>query len=181
MILSISNGEGNDISPIFDSSVHLICDFHSNKFVHLRATVYQKMKFEGLISAAVSLLMAFWYVAVIVGLDVHIDHHDDRVFVVSLLGHTDCESLHPDDKCHCMEHHQGNCHEHDEDCENDIVIISLTGDGFNFVSDFTPATVQTLTFETPAVERSDFNRIYSFTDCEDPPREYLRKLCVLRG
>jgi len=138
------------------------------------------MKVKNHISNTASLLVALWYVAAIVGLDIHTNHHDGEVFVVSLLGHTDCESLHPTDKCHCMEHHHGLCHEHDEDCENETVFVSLTGDGFDSTFDFTPIPVSIATFDTPAVEKAGFCVSYFYIDCEDPPRERLRSLNVLR-
>jgi len=138
------------------------------------------MKHATVISALASLLLCFWYLTAIVGLNIHFDHHDGEIYVVSLLGHTDCESLHPEDECHCLEHHHGHCHSDDEDCENDISLLSLTGDGFDFVCDFTPVFNALMTIETPVVFTQGFDHTYSFQISEDPPREHLRSLCVLR-
>jgi len=138
------------------------------------------MKRTAFISTLASLLLCFWYMAAIVGLDIHIDHHDGEVYIVSLLARTDCESLHPEDECHCLEHHHGHCHSDDEDCENDVSLLSLTGDGFDLVFDFIPVLTPLMTVVTPAV--LDWGSVcsYSFHISEDPPREHLRSLCVLR-
>jgi len=138
------------------------------------------MKRKTLISVVASLLLSFWYMTAIVGLDVHVDHHNGEIYVVSLIGHTDCESLHPEDHCHCLEHHHGHCHAHDEDCENDISLISLTGDGFDFVCDLSPILISLMTIETPIVSENSLDNHYFFSISDDPPREHLRSLCVLR-
>lgn len=133
-----------------------------------------------IISALASLLLCFWYLAAIVGIDVHVDHHDGDIYVVSLLGRTDCESLHPDDECHCMDHLHGHCHEHDEDCENDVSLLSLTGDGFDLVCDLAPVLSSLMTVETPVNLFKGFEDLYGIFVSNGPPRERLRNLCVLR-
>lgn len=138
------------------------------------------MRHQAFISSLASILLGFWYLVAIVGLDVHTDHHDGEVFVVSLLGPTDCESLHPDDQCHCFEHHHGECHDDDEDCENEICWISLTGDGFESACDFTPALVSLEVIDTPVPDFVNSDNSYSSNGPDDPPRVRLANLCVLR-
>lgn len=138
------------------------------------------MRHATFISALASILLAFWYLAAIVGLDVHVDHHDGEVFVVSLLSRTDCESLHPEDECHCLEHHRGLCHDDDEDCENEISLISITGDGFDFICDFTPLFVALEVIDTPSAPFSTSVCSYSLSVPDDPPRLRLQSYCVLR-
>lgn len=142
------------------------------------------MKCETIISALASLLLCSWYLTAIVGLDIHVDHHDGEIYVVSLLADFDCESLHPEDECHCIDHHHGHhhglCHSEDNDCENDISVLSLTGDGFDFVCDLTPFLYVLMSIETPVQIEKGFANTFSSPICEDPPRELLRSLCVLR-
>lgn len=138
------------------------------------------MKCKAVISTLFSVLLSVWYMAAIIGLDVHIDHHDGEIFVVSLLGRTDCESLHPEDVCHCVEHHHGHCNSQDEDCENEIGVITVTGDGYDFVCDFVQAPV--IVPDVASVPASDFAaplRVETVS-FETPPRERLSNLCVLR-
>jgi len=130
--------------------------------------------------AFASILLCFWYLAAIVGLNVHIDHHDGEVFVVSLLERTDCESLHPEDICHCVEHHEGHCHSDDEDCENEIGVISLTGDGSTHICDLTPASIPCMKDESPFTAGAVFTVRHSYSQSKDPPREQLIHLSVLR-
>jgi len=138
------------------------------------------MKCNNPIVSFVSILLTFMYLGATVGFDIHTDHHDGEVFVVSLLGHTDCESIHPDDVCHCLEHHNGHCHNDDEDCENEISVISLTGDGFDLVVDCTPLEflLCTTRFQNVDVSCPGFFDTLKFIDTS--PRQYLNNLCVLR-
>lgn len=139
------------------------------------------MKGGNIISALASMLLVFWYLTGIVGLDVHVDNHDGDVFVVSLLGHTDCESLHPENKCHCMDHHHGLCHKEDEDCENYIGLISLTGDGFECICDLAPAVTPLMTSaHAPASEDVPLKSSYPVISSDSPPLERLECFCVLR-
>lgn len=138
------------------------------------------MNTKSVISVAACALLSVWYLAAIVGFDVHTDHHEDEVYVVSLLGRTDCESLHPEDVCHCLEHQCGHCHADDEDCENEISILSLTGDGFELVCDFQFCGLAIRTIDT--VCDNSFVRCdhVESISCVPPPRESLSRFCVLR-
>jgi len=126
-------------------------------------------------------MIVFFYLAATVGIDVHVNHHDGEVFVVSLLESTDCNSLHPEDVCHCVEHLHHHCHEDDEDCEDEISVVSLTGDGYGFAVDFAPAMVLLCFSESPSgvssickvIRRCDIIAGIS-------PGSYLDSLCVLR-
>ena len=138
------------------------------------------MKGKTLISTITGFLLCFWYLVAIVGIDVHIDHHGGGVFVVSLLCPTDCESIHPEDVCHCVEHHHGRCAADDEDCENEICIISITGDGSDFVCNLAPESFPAhLSRIEPQIQaRCDVSRIPAALT--GPPREHLMDMCVLR-
>jgi len=138
------------------------------------------MKGKSAISSVVSLLLCIWYLTAIVGIDIHTNHHDGDVFVVSLLGRTDCESLHPDDVCHCVEHHCGNCHSDDEDCENEISLITLTGDGSDIVFDFAPDMTGFAEILTPVILEIGFCTKRMTLPFTNPPRQHLKSLCVLR-
>jgi len=132
------------------------------------------------ISFVASLLLSVWYLMAVVGFDVHYDHHDEEVFIVSLLCRTDCESIHPLDECHCIDHHLGQCHSDDEDCENEISILSLTGDGHNYVCDYVPSSVYLMTVDTPIVFIDPIGNSHNSFLHESPPRERLRRICILR-
>ncbi|MCQ2182203.1 MAG: hypothetical protein MJY89_02205 [Bacteroidales bacterium] len=138
------------------------------------------MKRVTIISVLADLFLCFWYLASIVGIDIHVDHHDGETYVASLLGRTDCENLHPEDECHCVDHHHGCCDGQDEDCENVISVLSLTGDGFDFVCDLAPVTSPLMTIGTVPVMETGSEEIYSYHSFGGPPRERLRSLCVLR-
>lgn len=132
------------------------------------------------ISAVASALLSIWYLTAIVGIDIHVDHHDGKVYVVSMLAHTDCESLHPGDECHCLEHHSGLCHGDDEDCENLVSFLSVTGDGFHFTCHFAPATFLQTAAWTPAPFLAAPDHFCPHRSFHAPPREHLNSLCVSR-
>lgn len=133
-----------------------------------------------ILKSIAGVLVCLIYLAGIVGFDIHIDHHDGHVFVVSLLQHTDCESIHPDDVCHCCAHHHGDCHEDDEDCENIIEHLDITGAGDHQNIQTAPDNIIVDLGVGVAVNtvKTRVNRI--FTKVSDPPREHLSRICVLR-
>jgi len=139
------------------------------------------MKGKNVISAIASILLCISYLTSIVGIDIHINHHDGNVFIASLLCHLDCESLHPDDICHCSEHENGHCDADDEDCENEVCAISITGDGFNDSIIIPIAeTSAPMSFIPVFVRRTGINFHDTPFFIPHPPGEYLENLCVLR-
>lgn len=138
------------------------------------------MKLNSFITTFVSTILLFVYLTAIVGFDVHTDHHDGEVFVVSLLGHTDCESLHPEDLCHCLEHHHGHCDADDEDCEDEVSAVTLTGDGYDLECDLTPVVVALCSTRSPIHCRTLCGTHRCAESPDTPPDRYPDCLCVLR-
>lgn len=86
------------------------------------------------ITALLGALVCVIYLYATVGFDIHSDHHDNKVYVTSLLKGIDCESIHPEDDCNCchhseleVRHEDGLCDDRDTDCTDQIEILSLTG------------------------------------------------------
>jgi len=136
--------------------------------------------FRHFISSLLSFTLMALFLTATVGIDVHINHHDGEVFVVSLLGRTDCESLHPEDVCHCLEHHCGHCNANDEDCEDYISVISLAGDGFDLVMDFSPTAFFVCSIGSPVAGENYTDIALNVRYRDTSPRQYLNSLCVLR-
>lgn len=126
--------------------------------------------------------MLVMYLAGVVGFDIHVDHHDHHAYVVSLLSKIDCEDIHPEEHCHCCDHHHGDCDADDEDCENFVEHLEITGCDDDSHADLVPmVAVQVM----PVV--ASVNIIPEFcsepTDVDDfalQPRELLSQNCVLR-
>lgn len=138
------------------------------------------MNAKGLIRSICSVLLCCCYLAAIVGFDVHVDHHDGEVFVVSLLSGTDCESIHPEDVCHCFEHEHGCCHEDDEDCENIVDVLSLTGTHGDFSFVLSPDLGLVSVVGTPCSTLQTVSFPDTRTTVNAPPRQSLSLFCVLR-
>lgn len=133
------------------------------------------MKTYGLMRGICSGLLCLWYLASVVGFDVHVDHHDDKAYLVSLLGSLSCEDIHPEDDCSCC-HHDG-C---DGDCEDITELLTVTGTGGdNHFEVPAPVMLSTMTVSTPLVQMAE--QYSPLPDsCKGPPRPDLLKLCVLR-
>lgn len=138
------------------------------------------MKASGLIRALCGIAICCCYLSAVVGYDIHVDHHDGTVFVVSLLERTDCAHLHPEDECHCIEHSQGECEADDEDCENLTATISITGThcDYSFLSGIMPAMLpafgcRPFPYEICGAFPHDFL-------LHSPPDNVLSMFCILR-
>lgn len=150
-------------------------------------------RFKGIMLSAAGLFLCLVYLAGIAGFDIHVDHHEGRTYVVSLLSDTSCEKIHPEDVCHCCHHHhpetasaecadEGVCAE-DDDCQDFADYLGLTGDGSDaqhhvFIpvsgAAFNPAAILSGN-SRPGVSPSRLQLKFI-----PPPREHLSRICVLR-
>ena len=135
------------------------------------------------VNISASLLLCLWYIMATAGIDVHSDRHDSKTYVVSLLGGTSCESIHPEDECECCHTHQNGDGEdgiNDFDCSNEIHILSFTGEEYHLSLVFpiaqTPACASAEEFVLPL----SCTRIVNATAFNPPPRSVLNRLCVFR-
>ena len=117
--------------------------------------------------------LCLWYLASVVGFDIHVDHHDDRSYLVSLLGSLSCEDIHPEDECGCCGHH---C----EDCEDIVELLSVTGtNACGQLTVTAPALVPVMVIETPYMLKGGLEHTL-LSVCKGPPRSLLSDNCVLR-
>lgn len=137
-------------------------------------------------------LLAVWYVASVVGFDVHYCGDNGRVYVESLLASHDCEDIHPDAPCahhhDCCDHHSDACSsscEDDEDCCTDVIeVLQISGEDHSshIVFDcpqtgiviMTPAADVVLATVEASISQND-SRVLS-----GGGRDVLRGICVLR-
>lgn len=136
------------------------------------------------------ILVCLMYLVGVVGIDIHVDHHEGRTYVVSLLSDTSCEKIHPEDVCSCCEHHHHNEEEGfcdcEDDCQNITDFLVITGDGAgDHQIDFAP--LSSPAFEGALPSSCSEIQIFASPACKysgqfrkAPPRENLSRICVLR-
>lgn len=142
-----------------------------------------------ILASAAGLVLCLAYLWGVVGVDIHVDHHEGRIYVVSLLSDTSCEKIHPEDVCHCCEHHHhheadGICPEED-DCQDIADFLVITGDGYDsHLSSVAPAIGAAFNLPTPSYAAS----LARTTDLKMQPKpltplspgDHLSQICVLR-
>ena len=136
------------------------------------------------LNISASVLLCLWYLLSTAGFDIHSDRHDHRTYVVSLITGISCEHIHPDDECSCCHHHLGgeNCEE--EDCTNEVHILSITGDGqthsqllCEVPSSFAIITIPKMSLSEDCIHSTDGKSPQK----ETPPKLRLRLLCTMRA
>lgn len=160
-----------------------------------KIAIFAEMKCNRVIAAVMSVVVCAFYLLSVMGVDIHIDHHNDKCYVVPLVMGTDCRSIHEDDECCCCHHHErgldtesmsgahdsfheGEC----RDCENILEVMEITGTdsqnaySFDFAV-YAQDIVVNVVSETTVLPAIAFCRI-SFK--QTPPRISLPELCVLR-
>ena len=128
-----------------------------------------------------SALMCVLYMFAVVGFDIHIDHHCDHIYVVSLLNSIDCESIHPDDDCLCCEHHHGESGCDGEDCDNIIEALDCAGTPVHSVLCVQPAVIPSFIGVASLVQ----NPVFASQSCASAPTPspggLLSLICVIRA
>ena len=78
--------------------------------------------------------VCLFYLASIIGVDVHDDHESGRTYVRLVIQGISCSDIHSDSPCHHA--HAGECDEDEDCCTDEITVLSVSGedtDGFPIV------------------------------------------------
>ena len=130
------------------------------------------------ILSLVSALVSALYLFAIVGFDIHIDHHCNEVYVVSLLASLDCESIHPEDECHCCDHHHG---ADEDDCDNLVEALEFAGDPAQTVLSLSPAVTPSFGASVPGLAASLSAGVSFVPAPSSSPGGLLQMICVMRA
>jgi len=142
------------------------------------------MRTKSLISAVSSAIICTLYICATVGFDIHSDHHDNRIYISSLLRGTDCADIHPEDECSCIASHETgerHSHEHPSDCTDEVEILSLTGtDTSDQSPDISPVSI-TVSLAYPVFKTTAGSHdIHKEKQQTYPPAPLLDLFCILR-
>lgn len=131
---------------------------------------------SGLLIRITAAVAALFYIATLVGFDIHIDREYSHVYVRSMLADLSCEHIHPHDECG---HSHDGC-EDEEDCCEDIAEQNTS---FTIapgsIADPAPAVLE---LHIPEFRPSD-EALLPVAELHDVPASHappLSLICILR-